>query len=237
MILMPWHPPYMRRLLERNGYGLVKVLHSYRLDLTDPALPGRLQDLIARRRTDFRIKAFIPQKLLEQAEEARRLFNQSWASNWGFVPVSAEEMRSLIKGFKPLLRPEYGVFIEQDDELAGFALFVPNLFEMISDLGPRPSLFGWLKLAWRLSRHRFTGGRVVLFGLSRQLVGSISGASVALLLVDELVRRASQTHVRSVECGWILDDNYAMTSVVRWLGAKPTRRFGVFQADLPLCIQ
>jgi hypothetical protein len=35
-----------------------------------------------------------------------------------------------------------------------------------------------------------------------------------------------------LECGWILDDNYAMTSVVEWLGAQSTRRFGIFETSI-----
>lgn len=233
MIQMPWHPPYLKGLLERRGYSLVKILHSYDLDLGDPALRERLEKLSARRRPDFDIKPFARGSLMGQAERARVLFNQSWADNWGFIPVSPEEMATLIKRMKPLLKSDYGVFIEQKGKLVGFAIFVPNLFEATADLGARPSVPGWARLAWRIVRHRFTGGRLVLFGLSRSLVGSVSGAAVALLLVDELVRRAGNSHVRHVECGWILDDNYAMTSVVQWLGARPTRQFGVFQADLP----
>ena len=73
----------------------------------------------------------------------------------------------------------------------------------------------------------------MLFGVAAPLVGTVSGASVALVLVDELARRAVKTNVQDLECGWILDDNYAMTSVVQWLGARLTRRFGVYEAPIP----
>ncbi|MDT3381504.1 hypothetical protein RNI52_29535 [Labrys neptuniae] len=233
MVLMPWHPPYLRAHLEAAGLKLAKTLHSYGFDRRRSDLADRLEKLgMERRRKGFDIRAMRMDRLAEDAELGRCLFNGSWAANWGFVPVSQAEMSAMIKAFKPLLKAEYGVFVERQGELVGFALFLPNVFEITGDLGGSPSPWGWLKLAWRGLTQRFAGGRAVLFGVAPRLVGSVSGASVALILVDELMRRAAITGVQDLECGWILDDNYAMTSVVEWLGARSTRRFGVFEASI-----
>ena len=91
-------------------------------------------------------------RLAEDAEAGRRLFNEAWAANWGFVPVSQAEMASMVKAFRPLLRREWGVFVESRGELVGFALFLPNVFEITGDLGGAPSALGWLKLGWRVMR-------------------------------------------------------------------------------------
>ncbi|CAM5773287.1 DNA-binding protein [Labrys miyagiensis] len=233
MVLMPWHPPYLRAHLEAAGCHLVKVLHSYAFDRRGSDLGAKLGKLgMERRRKGFSVRPMRMDHLAEDAELGRRLFNGSWAGNWGFVPVSEAEMTAMIKAFRPLLKSEYGVFVEKDGELVGFALFLPNVYEITGDLGGAPSPLGWLRLAWRGLRRPFTGGRAVLFGVASRLVGSVSGASVSLILVDELLRRAGITGVQDLECGWILDDNYAMTSVVEWLGAQSTRRFGVFETSI-----
>jgi hypothetical protein len=233
MVLMPWHPPYLRAHLEAAGCALVKTLNSYAFDRRGSDLAERLEKLgMARRRKGFAIRAMRMDHLAEDAELGRVLFNGSWAANWGFVPVSPAEMAAMIKAFKPLLKSDYGVFVEKNEEVVGFALFLPNVFEITGDLGGAPSPLGWLKLAWRGLTQRFVGGRAVLFGVAPRLVGSVSGASVSLILVDELMRRAAITGVQDLECGWILDDNYAMTSVVEWLGAQSTRRFGVFETSI-----
>lgn len=234
MVMMPWHPPYLQAHLEACGLVLAKTLNSWFFDRRRSDLDHRLKALgLERRRRGFSVRAMRMDHLIEDAEAGRVLFNGSWAPNWGFVPVSQTEMAALIKAFRPLLKAEYGVFVEQKGELVGFALFLPNIFEIAGDLGGAPSPLGWLKLALRAWRGRFLGGRAVLFGVAPRLVGSVSGASVALILVDELMRRAALTGVQDLECGWILDDNYAMTSVVEWLGAQWTRRFGVFEKPIP----
>ncbi len=233
MVLMPWHPPYLRAHLEAAGCTLVKTLNSYAFDRRGSDLARRLENLgMERRRKGFGIRSMRMDHLDEDAELGRVLFNGSWAANWGFVPVSQAEMKAMIRAFKPLLKAEYGVFVEKNGELVGFALFLPNVFEITGDLGGAPSPLGWLKLLWRGLTRRFSGGRAVLFGVAPKLVGSVSGASVSLILVDELMRRAATTGVQDLECGWILDDNYAMTSVVEWLGAQSTRRFGVFETSI-----
>jgi hypothetical protein len=233
MVMMPWHPAYLAGHVEAAGYRLAKSLHSYRFDRRGSDLVDRLDRLgVARRRRGLSVRAMRMNRLAEDAEIARRLFNESWSRNWGFVPVSAEEMAAMIRAFRPLLRSEYGVFVERDGAVLGFALFLPNLFDISAGLGPRPSPLGWARLGWRAFRGRFTSGRGVLFGVAAPLVGSVSGAGIALVLVDELIRRAEKTDVQDLECGWILDDNYAMTSVVQWLGAKWARRFGVFETTI-----
>ena len=233
MVLMPWHPPYLRTHLEAAGCRLIRTLNSYAFDRRRSDLAERLEKLgMTRRRRGFAVRAMRMDHLNEDAELGRLLFNGSWAANWGFVPVSQTEMAAMIKAFKPLLKSEYGVFVEKGGELVGFALFLPNIHEITGDLGGAPSVFGWLKLGWRGLTRRFTSGRAVLFGVAPRMLGSVSGASVALILVDELMRRAAATAVQDLECGWILDDNYAMTSVVEWLGAQSTRRFGIFETSI-----
>jgi hypothetical protein len=233
MVMMPWHPSYLAGHLEKAGARLVKTLNSYSFDSRGAQLAERLERLgTERRRQAFTIRDMPTGRFAEDAEAGRLLFNEAWSANWGFVPVSREEMSSMIKAFRPLLRREWGVLVEQRGKLVGFALFLPNLFEISGDLGGAPSPIGWLKLGWRAMRGRFHGGRGVLFGVAKPMVGTVAGAGVALVLVDELRRRAEKTGVQDLECGWILDDNHAMTSVVRWLGAERTRRFGVFERTI-----
>ena len=57
---------------------------------------------------------------------------------WGFVPVSQVEMTGMVKAFRPLLRPEFGVYVERGGGCVGFALILPNLFEIAGDLGGAP---------------------------------------------------------------------------------------------------
>ena len=64
------------------------------------------------------------------------------------------------------------------------------------------------------------------------IVDAPSAIAAFLSQLDELRRRAEKTGVQDLECGWILDDNHAMTSVVQWLGAKRTRRFGVYERTI-----
>ena len=47
-------------------------------------------------------------RLAEDAELGRCLFNGSWAANWGFVPVSQAEMSAMIKAFLNLLAARRG---------------------------------------------------------------------------------------------------------------------------------
>jgi hypothetical protein len=235
MLLLPWHPAYLRGHLERNGYSLAKTLHASSIDLatTDLAAPvARLG--IQRRRAAFTIRAMRLKGagFAEDVETGRRIFNDAWSGNWGFVPVSKAEMAKLVEGFKPLLKADYGVYVERHGKVVGFALVLPNLFDLAVDLGGSPSVIAWLKLAFRSAIGQFSSGRIVLFGVARDMIGTLAGSSVALILVDEMIRRSGRTPFRQIECGWILEDNVPMQALVELFGARPTRSFGIFEKDL-----
>jgi hypothetical protein len=68
--------------------------------------------------------------------------------------------------------------------------------------------------------------------VARDLLQTAAGSSVALILVDELIKRAEKTRFRRVECGWVLEDNRAMQAMIEWTGAKRIRQFGVFEKSL-----
>lgn len=235
MLLMPWHPPYLRRHLETAGYDLVRTLHSYTIDVAGTQAADLVERLgMGRRRAAFTVR---PMRLkgagfTADVEAGRCLFNDAWAGNWGFVPVSPEEMARLVDGFKPLLKPDYGLYVEREGRLVGFALLLPNLFDMTADLGGAPGPLGWLKLAIRGAMGQFISGRVVLFGVARDMIGTLAGSGVALIIVDEMVRRSGRTSFRQIECGWILEDNVPMQSLVEVFGGQKIRSFGVFEKDL-----
>ncbi|WP_204325154.1 hypothetical protein, partial [Stenotrophomonas maltophilia] len=40
-----------------------------------------------------------------EAEIMTELFNASWNGNWGFIPLAAPELATLLKVARPILRP------------------------------------------------------------------------------------------------------------------------------------
>ena len=50
------------------------------------------------------------------------IFNDAWAGNWNFLPMSPAEVRHLGASLKPLLRPEFVVIGEVEGEPAAMTV-------------------------------------------------------------------------------------------------------------------
>ena len=142
------------------------------------------------------------------------------------------ETRAMVRELKPLIRPEHMVLVEKDGRPIAVTLVLPNLYDIVGDLGGSPSPIGWVKFVRRLLGHRFRSGRVILLGVRAELRGSMLGAVLPSLMIGELMIRGRRMPLRSVELGWILEDNLPMRRLIEQLTPKPTKVFRIYEAPI-----
>ncbi len=234
MLMSPWHPAYLGPLLEAAGLAKAKDLVSYELEVgpaAEAALPvGRMR--LSESGSGLSVRELRPDRLAEDAAIMGRLFNDAWHENWGFVPITDDDVDAMVKELKPLIRPEHLVMVERDGEPIGFALVLPNIYDVVGDLGGSPGPIGWVKLAMRLLRHRFRSGRVLLLGISASLRNTTLGAMMPSLIVAELMRRGRTMPLRTVELGWVLEDNHRMRRLIERLSPEPNKVFRIYERAL-----
>ncbi|MDG6093834.1 hypothetical protein LOC54_01685 [Acetobacter sp. AN02] len=236
MLAMPWHPVWLAGAVEAAGFRQAMDLLSYIMETGPDAeaahrLPrgltpgeGRLGDLSVRQLNRKNIE--------EDGEILRRLYNESWENTWGFVPITKEEIRGLIRDIRPFLRDELLVLVEKAGVPVAIALVLPNLFDVAGDLGGAPSPAGWLKLGWRLLRHKFTSARVILLGVSREVTGTALGAMLPALMISELMKRGRTLPYRRIELGWVLETNTPMRGLIERIVPEPSKRHRVYEKML-----
>ena len=234
MLLSPWHPAYLGALVEGAGLRKAKDLLAYELAIGPAAEAAHPMPRarLAAKTSGLTVRELRPKQLAEDAAIMGRLYNDAWHDNWGFVPITDADVAGLIKELKPVIRPEHLVMVERDGEPVGFALILPNLYDIVGDLGGSPSPVGWAKLATRLLRYRFTSGRVILLGVARSLQGTTLGALMPSLIIAELMRRGRRMPFRSVELGWILEDNMRMRRLIERLSPRPYKIFRLYERAL-----
>lgn len=233
MTLMPWHPAYLDGLVRAAGYMRVKTVLSFTLDFTDPDVAARLENFGLRQPPDgMTIRGLRMEALDAEGEIARNLFNDAWRGNWGFVPLVEADMRALIKGFKPLLFKDCAVVAEMAGEPAAVAMVVPNIFDLTAGIGAAPTPFGWLRLVARLWRARYRTARIILFGMATRYRSSVQGLAMLTLVIAELIRRGRALRLSSIEAGWVLDDNTQILRMLRSVGFRRTRVYGVYETAL-----
>jgi len=234
VIMNPWHPAYLAQHLETLGVPIVKTLVSYTLPRTGAGWRSRQKrdEALRRRLPKLRVRGLNLKRLPEEGRLLRNLFNDAWADNWSFVPLSQAEVDLMIRELKPVLIHDDFMVIELDGEAVAFALMLPNLYDVLEGVGGAPSPVGWAKLAWRMYRRRYRSARVLLLGVRSRLRDSTLGGLVAGILMDEGLERIVHHQYETMDLGWVLEDNTRMRRLIESLGVQPSRTFRVYEEAL-----
>lgn len=236
MIAMPWHPGWLPPMIEAAGFTRAMDFLAYQMEIGPQAeekhlVPSSLR-LGEGRLGSVTTRVMRKDRMAEDGEILRGLYNDAWRNNWGSLPLTQEEMTAMVAQMKPILKPEHFVLIEQNGDPVAVALVVPNLYDIASDLGGAPSPLGWVKLAARLLRHKFHSARVILLGVSSKMEGTALGAILPALAITELMRRGKSLPYRMVEMGWVVENNMPMRRLIERLAPEPCKRYRVY--DRPL---
>jgi len=237
MITMPWHPVWLGALIEQAGFSVARDLLAYQMQVGPDAEHAHLLPATLRagegRLSTITTRGLDTKNLERDGEILRKLYNDAWRDSWASAPLQKHEIAALIRQLKPLLKPEHYVLVEHNGEPAAVALVVPNLYDVVGDLGGAPSPLGWLKLGTRILRHRFHSARVILLGVGATLHGTALGAILPALVIAELMKRGRDLPYRLVEMGWILETNTPMRNLIERISPTPCKRYRVYEKPLP----
>src|SRR4030042_4080333 len=226
--MVPYNPRYYRKLLEGCGLKKAKDLVANRM-INDGSIPERLLRISARitkRLPGLTIRPLDMKKLDQEVMRVKEVYNGAWRDNWGFVPLTDEEMDLMVKKMKPLVVPEYVPFAEIGGETAGFALALPDYNVAIKKVNGRLGPVGLLKFLYYSRKIRTI--RVLLLGVKAEY----RKRGIETLLYLESFRRGQARGVRWGEMSWILEDNRLMQKGLEALGAKKYKTCRIYRAPL-----
>jgi len=227
MLMMGHDRPYLGGLLERAGYAKAKDVLAYLSE--GPELPAGVRAMVARPLPpNVRIRPLRMADYRREVGALTAIFNDAWSGNWGFVPLTADEIDHMAKQMKPLIDERLVWFAEVDGEPAAFAVCLPNLNEAIGDLDGRLLPFGWAKLLWRLKVSGVRSARVPLMGVRRKHADSLLGGLLAFLIIAAVRREAAALGLHRIEMSWILEDNVPMRRIAEAVGGRPYKTYRLY---------
>ena len=121
--------------VEAAGYKGIKDLHTYDLDISKP-FPPLIQRIVAsgERNTRITVRKVDKSRFDEEAALVLQILNDAWSGNWGFVPLTDDEIAYAGKKLKPIVFNELLRIAEVEGEPVAFMLTLPDLNEMQKDL-------------------------------------------------------------------------------------------------------
>jgi GNAT superfamily N-acetyltransferase len=225
-ILTGWHHRYYPGLIERAGLSKAMDLYMWDLEVSDR---GVVHPAIWRAAADVESKYGITVRSMRkkdmEAEITRFLdvYNSAWERNWGFVPLTDDEVRHYARDLKPILDENWAFIAEKDGEPVAAALSLPDYNQVLIHMNGRLLPFGLLKALWY--RRKINRVRVFALGVKREWQHTGVGAK----LYEKHFDAAARTPQRAGETGWILESNKAMNRAMLGMGGKLVRTYRVYE--------
>ena len=229
VVMAPYNPPYYNAQL--NEYGLVKAkdLLVYFIDAREGyQIPERILSLTDRvaQRYKVHIRQLDMKKFDQEVETIIDLSNQSLVNNWGYSPVTEAEVRAMAHDLRPIIHPKAVLFAEdQAGKPIGFAIAIPDVNQILKGMNGSLLPFGWAKMLWKLPRLK----QYRMFALG--VIPEYHALGIDSLIYRALYEACYSEDIR-VEINYVLEDNYPMNNAILKLGAKPLRRYRVYEMDI-----
>jgi GNAT superfamily N-acetyltransferase len=229
IILCPWHPPYYQRLFEQD-LKLEKAMDLYMWSLN---VEGRekvhpaIWEMAGKVESEHGIvcRNFRKKDLQAEVDRFVAIYNSAWERNWGFVPLTEEEVRHYAKDLKPILDENWAMVAERKDtgEVVGAALTLPDYNQVLAKLNGRLLPLGWLT-ALR-ERKKIDAVRVIVLGVK----SDYRHTGVAARFYQMHFDAAERTPQKGGEMGWTLEVNEPMNRAMEGMGGEIKRRYRVYE--------
>ncbi len=234
LVLEGWHHPYYRGLLE--GYGLEKAmdLHMWELRLDKVEEQGGFHPMIqaaAKKVTEehgVTIRHMNKRDFEAELGRFLEVYNAAWERNWGFVPLTENEVRHYAKDLKPILDEHWIWIAERDGEVLGASLTLPDINVALAHMNGRLLPFGWAKFLWW--KRKIDGCRVFALGVKPEY----QHLGIAAAFYIEHIENAKEPGgIWWGEMGWMLETNEPMNRAMEGMGGKIVKRYRIFDKGLP----
>jgi GNAT superfamily N-acetyltransferase len=226
IILTNWTHPYYPQLIE--GAGLAKAMDTYMWALyvdKRENVHQAIWDMADKVETEHGIIArhFRRKDLDAEVNRFLEIYNAAWQRNWGFVPLTDEEVRHYAKQLRPLLDENWAMVAEKDGETVGAALTLPDWNQVFKKMNGRLFPIGWAKFL--LGRRKIDRVRVFALGVKREF----QHTGVAAKLYQMHFDSAERTPQKGGEMGWILETNKPMNRAMEGMGGEIARTYRMYE--------
>jgi hypothetical protein len=232
VFLMPHHRRYQGALVEQAGLEKEKDFYAWRYEVGEPPTRARKAHAEVTAMPEVRIRTMDPKKMASEVRLVMEIFNDAWAQNWGFVPMTEAELAKMAADFRMIIVPDLALVAEVDGEAAAISIAFPNLNAMIKDLGGKLFPLGLPKLLYRLKIKGPDSARLVLLGIKKKfrIQKKYGGLSTALYV--EMNDRGKKLGMKWGELSWTVEDNAPVNLGIKMMGGKIYKRYRVYHRPL-----
>ena len=224
------NPPYYAEFLDRYGFQKAKdyVAYYFNRKTINLNLVRRLAQK-AGKGVNLRTRALVMKDLKSEVRLIIEIYNEAWAQNWGFLPISAEEGDAVADSLSIIIDPGMVRFAYIDDKPAAVLGIIPDPNYA---LRPRWHWYGdsdFVRLVRLLIVRRCIPRiRGMFFGIKPEY----RNQNIIPALTNELADYILPKHYQENDASLILEDNAAIIKIIETFGGQYYKRWRIY--DLPL---
>lgn len=233
-VMMPHGRDWYQRHVEAAGYAKAMDLFALRYIPRRQFIPEKRMKFVERALSSPKVKIrnIDFKRFNEEIATLVDIFKDAWSDNWGFVPMTEEQILHMAKELRPIIENYNIIFCELDGEPVAFGLVLPNVMEAVRDFDGKLLPFNWVKLLWRLKVKKLTQARMPLMGVRKKLHGKPIGAAFAYKIIEMVNSANMDNGVTSSELSWILETNRDMLTMLTDLGGEIYKTYRIYERGL-----
>jgi hypothetical protein len=227
-LLMPYNPEYYIKLCENYGMKKAKDLFAWKLvneKLMASEKLRRGQELV-RKRYNMKISQLDMKNFHKDLEKFKFVYNKAWAPNWGFVPMTEEQIDAMAKDMKPLAEPSLVLFGEIDDKLVGAALVMLDYNVIFKQMNGRLFPFNFIKLFTQKKKIKYA--RILTLGI----IPEHQKKGLDTIFYWEIANRAANIGILLGEASWVLEDNEMMNRGLELMNAERYKKYRIWEVEV-----
>jgi GNAT superfamily N-acetyltransferase len=225
------NPPYYGELLDRYGFHKAMDYHAHVGDELRSDVASRLDSLAprARRRYEISTRPADLNHLDEEIQLLVKIYNEAWARNWGFLPLTDEETQALANSLRPVVVPELVRFAFVKGEPAAVVGAIPDLYVPLRPRWRWPLDTDLVRMARVLvQRRRIPRLRGMFLGVRpafRQM-------GIDAVLFHEILAPAVRLGFNWVETSMMLENNDSVLRLVEAVGLRLYKTWRIYDLEL-----
>ncbi|HTU15043.1 MAG TPA: hypothetical protein VMF31_07590 [Solirubrobacterales bacterium] len=233
VILENCHQPYFQKLVEGNGFTKAIDLLMWHLEMGKLAKGLEFHPAImeaAQKSLDdegITVRKMRRNDLPTEMAKFHEVYNEAWGDNWGFVPITEEEVEFHAQALKLVLDEDWGMIAETaDGNVVGAALTLPDINQVLAKMNGRVFPAGWYH--YLTKRKKIDVVRILALGVKK----AYQHTGVAAALYVRHIQTTRPDGVMQGEAGWILETNEPMNRALEGMGGVVNKKFRIYEKSL-----
>jgi GNAT superfamily N-acetyltransferase len=230
VVMMTYNKPYYADFVEKYGFQNEMNLYAYWLPSFEVssksiAIASRVEQRLNSK--GITIRKVNMKNFDKEVLDIRKVYNEAWERNWGFVPSTIDEFNHTAEGLKLLLNPELCYIAEHDGKVIGFGLALPDINEiMIKVKRGRLFPFGIFRLLWGKSRVKKV--RVITLGV----IPAYRKMGIAAIFYAKFIQMSRDKNLAGGEASWVLENNEMMRTGMENMGGKIYKTYRIYSKSI-----